>query len=256
MSYKLDHIVREQLVEQGDSNFNRYARFLQYAISGLREFNMDFSGNIKAVIVDVNDNNTVTLPTDYINYTRIGIIGNNGIIRDLGINTNLLAPITYDDCGNSFIPTSNETLVSNSIIGSGGLAYDGYSGNYRNGELMGRFFGIGGGNNVNGYYNVKASDGYIVLGGVQATQIVLEYISDITEVNGEFEVHPFLIEALKSYMFWKSIKNDFTKNLGEKNMARNDFYTQKRQAVRRFNSSTTNEWIQTFRSGNMAAPKF
>lgn len=250
--YTLDSIVREHLIENGDSNLNRYARFLQFGISGLREMSMDISGVPQTVIIDINSNNTANLPVDYINYTRIGIIGTNGQIRDLGINKDLLSSIVFNDCGNPMIPSS--TSGPGDIV-DGSVGFDSLGDNYRNGELMGRFFGIGGGVNANGYYNVKSAEGLIVLSNVAGTQILLEYISDIAKANGHFNVHPFLIEALKSYMFWKSIKMDFSKGLGEKDMAKNDFDMHKRQAIRRFSASTLNEWIQTFQTGNNASVK-
>jgi hypothetical protein len=250
----LDELVREFLIEKGDSNFNQYARHLQFAISGLREMNIDTSGVPTTVILNINDNHTVNLPNDFLNYTRIGILGFNGQIADLGINQNLLGLIASDNCGNPQVPTGRSqanTMITDSGFGIG----DTFGDNYRNGELMGRFFGIGGGNNSNGYYNIKRGDNVLILSTTVAHQIILEYIADIKKVDGNFNVHPFLIEALKFYMYWKSIKMNDSKGLGEKQMAKKDYDVAYQQSKRRFNSATMNEWRQTFLSGNIGTAR-
>ena len=54
-------------MEQGENTSHKIARYIQYGISGLREFALDFSGQtIKIAVLTVNSNGTVDLPDDYI----------------------------------------------------------------------------------------------------------------------------------------------------------------------------------------------
>jgi hypothetical protein len=85
---------------------------------------------------------------------------------------------------------------------------------------------------------------------------VLEYIADVSAVNEDFEVHPFLVETIKSWIFWKSIARDRNRNLGEKDMAKQDYWSNYRRAKMRYSTFTVDEFLQTIRTGNLAAPKF
>jgi hypothetical protein len=86
--------------------------------------------------------------------------------------------------------------------------------------------------------------------------IVLEYLSDITASEDDFVVHPFLIETVKNWMYWKYIARDRNRNANEKEMAMIDFQKAERTARIRFNSRTADEWLAAFRHGNQASPKF
>ena len=79
MDFTLDRVVREFMVDDLglDAIDRRYARFLSLAISGLRDLYYDnVGGVIKEVVLDVNDDDTVSLPSDYIDYHAIGMVSN------------------------------------------------------------------------------------------------------------------------------------------------------------------------------------
>lgn len=266
MGYTLTNIVNELIIEKGEAQGNRFARYYQLGVACLREQNMDLSGIPKIVSLEVSPNDTVDLPADYMNYTRIALCGMDGQLHSLGRNENLCLNKVYNACG---VP-SNENNTStigasssmtdglSSIGGQPWLIIDYPNDNYRNGELMGRFFGIGGGNNQNGYYRFDIPNGQILLGGLPIAihSIVLEYIADITSNDGDFDVHPFLVETVKDYIFWKSISRDRNRNANEKQMAMIDYQKSERLSRIRFNSRTNEEWLMAFRAGNQAAVKW
>jgi len=143
---------------------------------------------------------------------------------------------------------------------------------------MGRIFGLQGGINPYGEYRIDKANNVILLSrlfvqnfinnpdlidiganatsSVRPTSIVLEYIADIAAVDGDFEIHPFMVEALKSWMYYKSIQRDRARGTGEKEMARRDYFTEARWTRKRFNQSTIDEWLAAFRSGNTASVKW
>lgn len=252
--YTLDAIIREHLLDIGDSQLNKYAVTMQRAVAGLRELNMDVSGTPTVVELEINsDLDTVNLPVDYIQYVRIGLCGADGNFHSLGLNGSMCLPRTFDKCSN---PT--ETLNSNAFAGGFIGSMDGYADNFRNGELTGRFFGLGGGFNANGYYRIDKERGTINLSALPAgtTSIVLEYLSSLRRIDGKFQVHPFIIEALKAWIWWKSIYYNPNRSLAEKDMAQRNYYTAKRWARRRFNTATFDEYKAAFRGGDSLAPKF
>jgi len=158
---------------------------------------------------------------------------------------------SYDDCGNIIAPTSTDGLAYWAYQTTADRAAD----HYRNGESMGRFFGAGGDNNCLGYYKIDAATSQIRFSQLaQRVGIVLEYLADINAVDQDFEVHPFCIEALKDYIFWK-YKLRSNKPLGETDMA-HDIYKKSYNLMQRmFRSNTADEWISAFQSGNFATPK-
>ncbi len=281
MDYTLDNIVKEFLIEMGDSQMNKYARYYQLAVSGLREFNMNSSGVTRVANLAIKHNDTVDLPLDYLQYTTIGIAGQDGQIYALGRNDSINIHQRFDNCGepirNIQSARLNPTLTAD-------IWYGDYGSSYRNGEFMGRLFGTAGGVNPYGDFRVDRAHGVILLSrlfvdnltnhlnnpdllnagsrvtassvNLRATTIVLEYLADIDLVDGDFQVHPFMIEALKSWIYYKSIQRDRARGNGEKEAARRDYFTAARWTQKRFAHSTIREWLEAFRSGNTASVKF
>ena len=219
---------------------------------------MDASGAITTVELPVTSLQTVNLPNDYIQYTKIGVCDGRGNIIELGLNSNMCLDRSVDDCGNPIAPGVSRTSSSNSGYYPASLtvAWEGFSDNFRNGEFMGRFFGIGGGNNAYGYYRIDRANGVIQLGDTKAYTIVLEYIADLEQINGEFIVHPFVVNSLKEWMYWRSIAKNRSVGLGEKQLAEKSYRTAYINMTRRFNTSTIGEWYAALRKGNTAAPRF
>ena len=85
----------------------------------------------------------------------------------------------------------------------------------------------------------------------------MEYISDgSADLEGEnIKIHSFAQEALKSYIYWKSIYRKRAINMNEKLLAKKDYYNQKRLARARMQSFNKQEAMQTTRKAFKQAPK-
>jgi hypothetical protein len=254
MAYSLDSIVKEYLTEINDNNLARYRQIYTLAVSGLREFNMDTTGVPKIAELEILSTDRADLPSDYLQYTRIALCGRDGRLHSLGRNDDLCLNRSFDDCGNVERHTGGNDNSGDWMP----WTIDGLVDNYRNGELMGRFFGIGGGNNANGYYRVDKANNQILFGNLAANteSVIMEYIADISAIDGDFEVHPFVIEALKGWIRYKYFNNNPNSSLGRIDMAKRDYFREKRLASERFGATTVNDWLEAFRFGNKAAPKF
>ncbi len=246
----------------GETNENKYARYLQLAISCLRELNTDFAGTPTTVLLNVQTTDTVNLPSDFVNYMRIGGVDSGGNIIPLGYNANISLQQAFNSCG---VPQPNTTHTGNSsfsVVGLDQVGLGSFNGweqradSWRNGELVGRMFGIGGGNAPNGSYRVDKEHGVIVLQGVRVSQIIMEYLSDLKLVNGNFMVDPFLVETVKCYIAWKGHARNLRISLGEKQQLRTEYFNEYRRSLMRFNSYSASEWLQALRQGNKMAPKF
>lgn len=234
------------LIETGENTLHKYARYLQYLISGLRDFNMDVSGVPKPVLLTINSNNTVDLPSDYIAFIRIAICGDDGNLHHLGHNPKM-CHLETDDCGD---------LKEVSGTGESAIA-DAEGGHLRNDEAIGRYFGVGGGNNQNGYYNIRSREGYIELQNFKGTTVWLEYLADIERNDeGEFEIHPYLVEVLKDWMQWKIIQRNIRMPSNAKIVAKKDYTDSRNIAKRRFASFTIEQARQVIRKTMTMSAKY
>lgn len=247
MGYTLTNIINELLIESGEGQSNKFARYYQLGVAGLRKFNMNTNGVPKPVVLDINDDDTADLPLDYLQYIRIGLCLNGEIVC-LGRNDALCINKIYDNCNNSIPHQVQQFNYPNGYLSG--------RPNYRNGEFQGGMFGIGADNNSLGYYRINKETNQIVFSQLTCRResMIMEYIADIDSIDGDFEVHPFCIEALKDWIFWK-LKQRSSKPLGEQQMAHQDFINSSRLMRQAFASSPINEWIAAFRSGIKATPK-
>ena len=95
---ELEKVVREFLIESGRTE-HRFVQALQFGISCLRELNYDVTGSPSIKILTVNDNDTVDLPNDYLNYIRLGFTDGRGEFRELGRNKDIALNRNLNDCG-------------------------------------------------------------------------------------------------------------------------------------------------------------
>ena len=121
--------------------------------------------------------------------------------------------------------------------------------------LFGRY-GQGGGTNSNGYYRENLEEETIEFSDVTGN-VVIEYISDgSSDLEGDqIKIHSFAEEALKSYIYFKSIYRKRAINMNEKMVAKKEYYNQKRLARARMQSFNKQEALQTTRKAFKQAPK-
>jgi hypothetical protein len=198
------------------------------------------------VILSVQDNDTVFLPNDYIDYVVVGIV-NGGKMSSLGLNNNLSVRTT-DGCGD----IQTVAAVSPSEDGAGYV----YNTTHftENGQYSGRSFGAGGGGNSNGNFKIYKSKGYISLNGVSASEIVLKYLATAERVDGNFMVEDFLVEAIKSYIWYKYVRRSRSYGISDKELAARDWRGAKKEALIRVNRFSIPEFLNAYRSGYRSSP--
>lgn len=246
----LDRVIKSLLNEMGEEGAHKYSQLLNIGKDGLRELNMDISGSAKIAVFGTETGNGIdyqisettlsaSLPDDYISYKRIGICINN-VIHPLGYNPKMCLDKMFDDCG-------GEEVRSNEV---GGNVFLEYPLHYENGEMLGAYFGIGGGNNSFGYYRIDDNYHRIQFGSlISGYTVVMEYLADVERINGEFIIHPYLVETIKAFMAWGYIRNRRGASQNEIQLRRKEYYNQRRLSSRRFTSFTLDEAYQYNRIG-------
>jgi hypothetical protein len=186
--------------DYGKENWWRDKRFL---IRGVTKINLHFRlcTAVNVVYLPLSDLNTVQLPSDYIDYTKIGI-ETNGHIWTLSLNKNICTT-RFEECG---VPV-RALQDFDDVDAIGGLAQVPFVTHTRNGSVV-TPYGLSGGYN-HAYYKVDKKHGLIHFeGDVKCDYIVLEYKSSGISLTDNILIPIEALEALLAFIQWQRIDND------------------------------------------------
>ena len=253
------------------------------ALRGIREFGFDVSSRIRSLKRTVASNNTITLPDDYVDLLKLGVVGSDGIIHVLGQNKNInysrqITQVT-DDNGDDIDTTSQTVselgplnIEANTILnredskssttGSSNLDTDGgLTGNdtifsnylYQGG--LGRMYGHGGGH-LSGSFRINLDQNRIEIDtDSEASEVVIEYIADEARSTNPV-IHTYAEEALRCFMYYKLCERKSTVPANEKARARAEYYNERRKAKSRLSNFTKEEALKTIRKNFKQSPKY
>ncbi len=191
----LKEVVAEFLDQYEKSNADFDMAWI-IAFRGLENMHFNVSAEPKTVRLVINGNMTATLPPDYVKWTKIGLINQNGEVSTLRIDNALT---TFRDTH----PNRLELItadVNNGWIGS--LESSPFLNYYQDG-LYTPLFGIGGGLIQFGECRVDEANNIIVLPpNYRFDNVLLEYISCPTR-DDDYKVDRRLREALITFIAWK-----------------------------------------------------
>ena len=89
---KLNQIIKDFIITlDGDDYAGNVSdsAIRNFALRGIREIGFDLGKKIKSLKLDVESNDTVTLPDDFVDLLKVGIVDADGIIRVFGNNKNI-----------------------------------------------------------------------------------------------------------------------------------------------------------------------
>jgi hypothetical protein len=234
-----------------------------YALRGIREMGFDIMKRIKSLKLDVNtDNSTVELPDDFVDYTKIGVVGKDGLIYVFGENKNQAAPMKYktDATGNPIDSDSDGVYdredAKEDVAGRASTSdFESYTfRNFLYEGNIGRAYGIGGGM-YSGEFRINYEQNRIELYSTTGyEEVVIEYIADeARSVNPS--IHLYAENALRSYIYYRLIERKANVPIGEKGRARQEYYNERRLANSRLKSFTKEEALKTIRKNFKQSPK-
>lgn len=246
MSYSyipLDQVINDYIIAMQEddyaSNVADY-QIRQYALRGIREFGMDISANIKSVLLDVNEQyGYVEIPCDLLALTKIGQIGSDGLVYVFAENKNMNLLENY--------PAES---VPDYLLGFDSYVFR----NFLFEGTAGRLYGMGGGQGA-GEYRVNWAENRIEVSMLSATtQVLIEYISDEAKCENP-SVPTAAEEALRAYIYYKTLERKASVPMGEKQRARAEYYNQLRLANSRMKSFSKNDALQIIRRNFRLSPK-
>jgi hypothetical protein len=262
----VEQIVNDLVLTMDGDDFanNANATVLRnYALRGIRELGFDIMKRIKSLKLDINtDNDTVELPDDFVDYTKIGIVGGDGLIYVFGENKNQNMAMQYktDASGNPIDSDSDgvyDREDAKFISSARGTMSDFESYTFRNflyeGNI-GRAYGIGGGK-YSGEFRINYEQNRIELYSTsQYDEVVIEYIADEARSTNP-SIHIYAENALRSYIYYRLVERKANVPMGEKMRARQEYYNERRLANARLKSFTKEEALKTIRKNYKQSPK-
>ena len=229
------------------------------ALRGVRELGFDTLKVVRSLKLSVSANNTVTLPDDYIDWTKVGSVGTDGLVYVLAENKNLnmsqkystINGISYDTDGDGLLEREDDKT---STGGASMTTNDYVFRNYYNNREVGSLYGYGGGH-FQGEFRVNLDQNRLEIeSNSNITEVVIEYISDEARSTNP-RVHVYAEEALRCFIYYKIIERKSSVPANEKARARAEYYNERRKANARMKSFTKEEALKTIRKNYKQAPK-
>ncbi|MFT7280538.1 MAG: hypothetical protein ACI9DM_000257 [Cyclobacteriaceae bacterium] len=163
----------ERTGAEGDKYEERYTIIANEYFS--EKLNMFYLPNLQVKYYDANSSDLFELPSDYVDYNKVGI-DINGEVWTLGLNEHLAKP-RKEACGDR-IPVDQ---TSGGGIPSGGYVF---ADHYKNGSLRTGLLGLGGGWNF-GYFDIDHEERLLSLkGALPKGEVILEYTSSGVKQDG------------------------------------------------------------------------
>jgi hypothetical protein len=239
----VDKVVNDYIMSIDDDDYGSNASdymLRQYALRGIREFGFDISHNIKTTLLNVNQAlGTVDLPADYVDMVKIGQLGNDGLVYVFAENPNM-----------NILANEPADAIPDYLLGFDSYVFRNFL--YEN--TAGRLYGLGGGQGA-GEYRINLVENRIEISLLSdTTQVVLEYICD--EAKSDNPAVPVYAEqALRAYMYYRTIERKASVPMGEKQRARAEYYNERRLANSRLKSFNKFDALSTSRRNFRLSPK-
>lgn len=250
----LDEIVRNWLMQRRYP-LHYYIEALVYAKDCLRQLSMDDLHMVNTRLLPVNSYNAITLPEDYLDYTRVAIEAGQ-----------YMKPLVEDNTINPLYKYNSDFEVE--TYQSAGQANDSENVYYGSlfpmfwrtvtwnqwGESIGRMFGWRG--NYTDTFKVVKTRGEIQLNeSISADNILLEYISDGKSADAATRVDSYAYDTIDAYISWKFKENNRTYGIGERQLAEQEYIGQRRILRARLSNLTIEKMKRIVQGASYASPK-
>lgn len=228
----LDTIIRQLLLEQGETTERRYPAMLSYGYAFLNgEYPVGAGGGtvLKTTLVDVGADRVADLPEDYMEFVSLGRIYGDKV-RNLAYNASL-------------VPEGLSQPPAAGVIGYGNVGFAPAAGwpvfSYWGWEELGlsgwdgRGFGWG---EWGDEFAIDREERTIrlssALGGYEAGPLLLQYHSNNLSPGKPTPIHPYWQQALKEWMLWQWYSKA-KENFQAAGLHKAEYYAQRAKAMRR-----------------------
>jgi hypothetical protein len=230
-------------LDEAEQSIHKFYRLWQFGFRIMTDLGLDFFYQIKSVKLPVNPNYTVNLPSDFLNYSKVGVLNSRGEIIPLKYNDKLT---TYAQFSQDRVQKTQDNTLFDYYRSNFPVWY-----NYWDGNVFTNIYGIPSGAPFIGSFKIDNSTGIILLDeSFSYEYVMLEYVSSPKEGEPYYVPIQFK-EAIIAGLAWYDIRSIPSKthvNNSNVMMRRREFYNQRRLGwarYRPFNLMEAYEWTQT-----------
>ena len=224
----IDECINSYINKADLSNHNNF-KLWHICFEGMTDMGLDAFYHVISVKIPVQSNLTAPLPADYLQYSKVGVLNQQGEIIPMGINNKLtvafdLNPTRLDQVQDNTLPTQ---------INEQGVWWY----NYWNGQGMGNAYGLPSGSPFIGSFKIDTANGVIVLSeNFSYEYVMLEYVASPAP-GGEYYVPIQFKSAMVAFLAWQDIAYIPVKTHMQNsnaNMRKSNFYNERRLAIARY----------------------
>ena|ERR1019366_9186889 len=216
-------------IDESEQSIHKFFKLWNLACRAMDELGLDFFYAVKSVKLPVNGNLTVTLPADYLNYSKIGVFNAQSEVIPLMYNSKLTF---FNDLRTTRAQSTEDGTLWNFYCASSPNFY-----NFWDGTGCQTLYGLPSGGPFVGSFKIDNGNGIILLNeGFSYPYIVLEYLAAPKEGQAYYVPIQFK-EAVIAYLRWKdiiSIPSSRRGNLGDKRDRRHEYFNERRVAIARY----------------------
>lgn len=228
---KIDEVVASYL-DRSEQGVHKYYKIYHIAFDGMKQLGLDFFYTVKSLKLPVNGNLTVTLPDDFLQYTKVGVFNDQSEVIPLMYNSKLT--FFQDQLSTRQQSTEDPTLGD---ISTGFPGFNFY--NYWDGmSFFGTVYGAPSGAPFVGTFKIDHDAGIILLDeNFYYDYLVLEYIASPQPEQGTYYLPFQFKEALIAYIGWQDMQylpNSRRGAYNDKMMQRKNFFLERRLAIARY----------------------
>lgn len=194
----IDDCINAYLSRSEQSN-HKYFKLWHLCFDWLNQVGLNSFYAVQAVKLPVNANLTVTLPANYLNYSKVGVLNQQGEIIPMGFNSKLTTSFDYSP---TRIEQTQDNTISTQLNEQGVWWY-----NVWNGGGYSNTYGLPSGAPFIGSFKIDNANGVIVLSeNFSYDYVMLEYVAS-PQPGGEYYLPVQFKLALISYLAWMDVIN-------------------------------------------------
>lgn len=192
----LRYVVMSYLMRKNDYTMRNYKKLLQFVIDGYAELNLYHIANIEVQYFFMDANKTISVPSDFVDWVKVGIPV-NGKLKVLTNDEHMLLPRKFQD--GKDVGNLDATAINQGVF---------FTDHFRNGKYVGGLYGMPGGVNVAYYRYDRELRQFIFTGDIPRSEVVIEYVSNGVKLSGATVIERKCLGSLRAYLAWQMVEYD------------------------------------------------
>jgi hypothetical protein len=242
----IEEIVAGVCLDLGEGD-HRKEQYLRHAISEAERWKMDMSREVKTVKLVMTDWKAIELPSDCIDWIKVGI--QDGDVIKAFVNKNDIAIINELDDNN--VKILNDPPVSMGTVDVS-VEFCNYSDDLGN---SGKLFGQLTKDNGLGYFTVNRNEDcdeiQLRTSVAAGTDVYLEYLADSWNPNSQTVIHPYAVELITLGIHYRRLKFGKTESPTMITIAKRDYQEEYNRVIDRMWDYSTEDIIEVMNNGYM-----